>query len=95
MSPALVLSLIMAIFLGSLCHLIAGRRIWQWPLFVAASIIGFFGGFLAGVTWSAEWLRVGDVPLLVSVAGALVAMWLAWFFSGPRAAAATTPGSNG
>jgi hypothetical protein len=94
MSPALILSLIMAIFLGSLFHVVAGRRIWQWPLFVAASITGFFVGFLAGVTWHAEWLRVGDVPLLVSMLGALALTGLAWFFSAPHATS-RVPGSNG
>ena len=94
MSPALVLSLLMAIFLGSLFHVVAGRRIWQWPLFVVASTLGFFGGFLAAVAWGAEWLRVGDVPLLASIAGALGVTALAWFFSAPRAASEAA-GSNG
>ncbi len=86
MSPALVLSIVTAIFCGSLFHVVAGRRIWQWPLFVVTSLVGFFCGFLAGVTWGLEWLRVGDVPLLISVSGALAATGLAWFFSAPRAA---------
>ena len=79
----------MAIFAGSLFHVMAGRRIWQWPLFVVASMVGFFGGFLAALAWGAEWLRVGDVPLLISLVGACGMMGLAWFFSAPRAAAKT------
>lgn len=85
MSPALMLSLVVAIFCGSLFHAIAGRQIWQWPLFVATSIAGFFGGFLAGVVWNIEWLRVGDVPMLIAITGALATTALAWFFSAPRA----------
>ena len=77
----------MAVFLGSLFHVVAGRRIWQWPLFVVASTVGFLGGFLAALAWGAEWLRVGDVPLLASIIGALAMMGLVWFFSAPRASA--------
>ncbi len=89
MSPALVLSVLMAIFCGSLFHVLVGRRIWQWPLFVGTSIIGFFGGFLAGVTWNIEWLRIGDVPLFISVVGAVALTSLAWFFSAPTASTQT------
>lgn len=88
-----MLSLIMAIFCGSLFHAVAGRRLWQWPLFVGTSLVGFFAGFLAGVTWGFEWFRIGDVPLLISTAGALAATALAWFFTAPRAASQTS-GSN-
>lgn len=94
MSPALVLSLIMAVFLGSLFHVVLGRRIWQWPLFVATSMLGFFAGFLAGVAWNVDWLRVGDVPLFISTVGAAAATGLAWFFSAPRASSEAA-GSNG
>ena len=87
MSPALILSLVLAVFCGSLFHVVLGRRIWQWPLFVVASLLGVFGGFLAGVAWGFEWFRVGDVPLLTATAGALAATSLAWFFSAPAAAA--------
>lgn len=85
MSPALVLSIVTAVFCGSLFHVVVGRRMWQWPLFIATALIGFFGGFLAAVAWNAEWMRIGDVPLLVSLTGAFVMMGLAWFFSTPRA----------
>ena len=84
MSPALVLSITMAVFVGSLFHVVAGRRIWQWPLFLVASLLGYLGGFLAALAWGAEWLRIGDVPLLVSTLGALGMTSLAWFFSAPR-----------
>lgn len=85
MSPALILSLVLGLFCGSLFHVVLGRRVWQWPLFVVASLIGVFGGFLAGVGWGFEWLRVGDVPLLTATIGALAATSLAWFFSAPAA----------
>jgi hypothetical protein len=84
-SPALILSLTLAIFYGSLAHALIGRRIWQWPLFVATSLAGFFGGFLAGVAWGFEWLQVGEVPLLTSTLGAGGCIALAWFFSAPAA----------
>jgi hypothetical protein len=84
MSPALLLSIIMAVFCGSLFHVLLGHRLWQWPLFIGAAIVGFFGGFLAAVAWNAEWLRVGDVPMALSVIGALATMGLAWFFTSSR-----------
>ncbi|MEZ4570478.1 MAG: hypothetical protein R2849_09155 [Thermomicrobiales bacterium] len=87
MSPALVLSVVSAIFLGCIFHVVAGRRIWQWPLFVGMALLGFFGGFLASVTWNIEWMRVGDVPMLISALGALASTSLASFFSAPRASA--------
>ncbi len=94
MSPALILSLTLAIFYGSLAHAVVGRKIWQWPLFVATSLAGFFAGFLGGVVWGFEWLRVGEVPLLTSSLGAAGCIALAWFFSSP-AADASAPDSNG
>lgn len=93
MSPALILSLTLAIFYGSLAHALLGRRIWQWPLFLAASLAGFFIGFLAGVAWDLEWLRVGEVPTLTASLGAAACIALAWFFSAP-AAGTSTPRSN-
>lgn len=93
MSPALILSLTFAIFYGSLAHALFGRRLWQWPLFLVASLAGFFGGFLAGVAWGFEWLRVGEVPLLTATLGAAACIALAWFFSAPAAGPAA-PGSN-
>jgi hypothetical protein len=94
MSPALILSLTLAIFYGSVAHVVLGRRLWQWPLFLATSLAGFFGGFLAAVTWGFEWLRVGEVPLLTATLGAAACISLAWFFSAP-AAGPTAPDSNG
>ncbi|CAN5528384.1 hypothetical protein BH23CHL2_BH23CHL2_22740 [soil metagenome] len=91
MSPALILSMVLAVFCGSLFHVVLGRRIWQWPLFIGTSLLGVFGGFLAGVAWGFEWLLVGDVPMLTSVAGAVAATALAWFFSAPSA---TSPPAN-
>ncbi len=93
MSPATVLSLVLIIFYGSVAHMLLGRRIWQWPLFLAAAFVGYVGGFVAGVVWSIDLVRVGDVPLLAATFGAAGCIALAWFFSSPAAGSAT-PDSN-
>jgi hypothetical protein len=85
LAPAVILSLTLATFYASVFHVLAGRRLWQWPLFWASSLAGFMAGFAAGVGWHFEWLRVGDVPLLSATLGAAGVLALAWFFSAPAA----------
>lgn len=86
LSPALILSLTLATLYGCGFHALAGRRIWQWPLFWSASLVGFFAGFAGGVAFGLEWLRVGSVPLLAATLGAALLVGIAWFFSAPLAA---------
>jgi hypothetical protein len=85
LAPAVILSLTLATFYASVFHAVAGRKLWQWPLFWGSALAGFMGGFVAGVVWDLEWLRVGDVPLLSATVGAAAVLALAWFFSAPAA----------
>lgn len=85
MPPPILLSLTIATLYGCAWHAVFGRRIWQWPLFLGAAFVGFFGGYAAGVGLGIEWLRVGSVPLAAATAGAVLMLWLSWFFSAPTA----------
>jgi hypothetical protein len=81
--PSIVLSLVLATTYGCLFHVCFGRRLWQWPLFWAVAVLGFFGGYVLGVVLGVEWLRVGSVPVAAASAGALTLLALAWYFSAP------------
>jgi NO-binding membrane sensor protein with MHYT domain len=91
-SPPLLLGLTIATLYGCGCHALFGRRLWQWPLFWASALVGFFAGFAAGVGLGMEWVRLGSIPLLVSTIGALVGLWLCWFFTSPYAVSGTDSG---
>lgn len=91
--PPLILSLLIATIYGCGCHVLFGRRLWQWPLFWAASIVGFFAGFAVGVGMHAEWLRIGTVPLLAATVGSVAMLWLCWFFTTPYIDSRDSPGS--
>ena len=83
MSPALVLSLVLASIYGLLFHSLAGRRLWQLPCFWLSAVAGFTGGeILAGLT-GAELFRVGTVPLITATAGAFFGLLACWFFTSP------------
>jgi hypothetical protein len=81
--PSIVLSLVLATAYGCLFHVIFGRRLWQWPLFWAVAVLGFFGGYVLGVVLGVEWLRVGSVPVAAASAGALTLLALTLYFSAP------------
>jgi hypothetical protein len=81
----MLVSLVLATAYGCAFHVLVGRRLWQWPLFVGVATLGFFAGYAAGVALGVEWLRVGSVPLAAASTGALVCLLLAWYFSAPEA----------
>jgi hypothetical protein len=83
MPPSIALSLVLATAYGCVFHVVVGRRLWQWPLFVVVALAGFFAGYAAGVALGIEWLRVGSVPLLAASIGSLALLLLAWYFSAP------------
>lgn len=83
MSPPIVLSVLIAVLYGSICHLFFGRRLWQLPVYLLSALIGFFAGFALGAAFNVEWLRVGAVPLFASSMGAFVALFICWYFSTP------------
>jgi ribose/xylose/arabinose/galactoside ABC-type transport system permease subunit len=85
MPPSILFSLTLATCLGCGFHVVVGRRLWQWPLFWLVAVLGFFLGYVAGVASGFELARIGSVPIVASLAGALAALLLAWYFTHPYA----------
>ena len=85
MSPSIILSLAIATVYGCGFHAVFGRRLWQWPVFWLAAIVGFFLGYVLGVATGLELGRVGSVPLVAATLGAAVLLALAWYFTAPWA----------
>jgi hypothetical protein len=81
--PSLTFAIILAITLGLLFHSIFGRRAWQLPCFVFASVLGLLGGQVAGTLAGWDLLRLGNVPLATAVTGALISLCICWFFTAP------------
>ncbi|MCC6935117.1 MAG: hypothetical protein IT333_01275 [Thermomicrobiales bacterium] len=86
MSPSIILSLTIAVALGSTFHAILGRRLWQWPVYLFSAIAGFFLGYVGGVALNIELIPLGSIPLAASLAGAFLLLGLAWYFMAPSAA---------
>jgi uncharacterized membrane protein YeaQ/YmgE (transglycosylase-associated protein family) len=91
LSPPVLLGLTIATLYGCACHALFGRRLWQWPLFLVAGLIGFFCGYAAGVALGFEWIRIGSLPLVASTLGAALTLWLCWFFTSPYTLNDTAP----
>lgn len=85
MSPSIVLSLVIATAYGCGFHAVVGRRLWQWPIFWASAIAGFFAGYVLGVATGLEAGRIGSVPLVASTLGSAAVLALAWYFTAPWA----------
>jgi predicted permease len=83
MAPSILLSLIIASFYGCLCHALVGKRLWQWPVFWAGGLVGFFLGYAGGVLAGIEWLRLGSIPLAAATLGSAAVLAACWFFSTP------------
>jgi NhaP-type Na+/H+ or K+/H+ antiporter len=81
--PSLVFALILAVTLSLLFHSIFGRKLWQLPCFTVSAIFGLLAGHVIGtlVGWELVWL--GNVPLVAATTGALLALWICWFFTSP------------
>lgn len=84
MPPAILLGLVLATLYSSAFHVLFGRRLWQWPLFWVAAVIGFFGGYAVGILLGFEAWRVGVLPLAACTLGALLLLGITWFFSTER-----------
>ncbi len=84
MPPAILFGLVLATLYGCAFHVAFGRRFWQWPLFWAASVAGFFGGYAVGALLDVELWRVGVLPLFACTVGSAILLAIAWFFSAER-----------
>ena len=85
MTPSILLSLVIATVYGCGFHAVAGRRLWQWPVFWLSAIAGFFLGYVLGVASGLELGRIGSVPLAASTLGSAALLALAWYFTAPWA----------
>ncbi len=83
MSPGLLLALTLASIVGLLFHSLFGRRLWQFPVYWAAAIIGFLAGEIASGVVGGALLRIGTVPVAEGLAGALVALAIGWLLTTP------------
>lgn len=81
MSPSVFLSALIAGILGLLAHAVIGRRLWQLPVYLAAAVIGVFGGEIAAAVTGGGWLRYGNIPVGSAVLGGLGGLILAWLIT--------------
>ena len=77
LSPALLLSLVTALILAAVFHLLLGRTLRDLFLFIVASVVGFGLGQLAGWLTPMQWLVVGDVHMLEGILCALLTLFIA------------------
>jgi hypothetical protein len=77
LSPALVLSAILAAMYACAFHFWLGKSLQELILYLAASGLGFALGQIVGDRIGAEWLMVGQVHLLEATIGSIVLLLLA------------------
>lgn len=76
LSPALWLSVVLALVFGALFTFWRQGGWRQLPRDMAASLAGFGLGQLAGALLGVDWLRVGEVHLLWGTLGSAAALLL-------------------
>jgi uncharacterized membrane protein YeaQ/YmgE (transglycosylase-associated protein family) len=76
LSPALWLSILLAVVYSTLFTIWRGGGFKQWLFDLLAGLIGFGLGQLAGSLFRSTLVRVGDVHLLWGSLGAVIALWL-------------------
>ncbi|HVX29178.1 MAG TPA: hypothetical protein VHA53_01765 [Nitrolancea sp.] len=81
MPPSLILTLLLASICGLLFHSIFGRKLWQLPCFWLSAVIGFSAGEILATLAGVEFLRLGNIPVVPALAGALVGLLICWFFT--------------
>jgi len=77
LSPALLLSLVIALIYAALFHLWQGRTLRDLGVFALAAVVGFAAGQGVGRLTHLEWLAVGQVHM---VEGSLFS-WIALFIA--------------
>jgi hypothetical protein len=84
--PAVLFSLLLALFYGVLYHLIRDGGFWRLLLFCFLSIVGFTLGYLFGLWRGLVWLPLGTINLGVCTVGSFLILllgdWLTLFNSG-------------
>lgn len=83
LSAGLLLSVVVGSMVGLGWHALFGRRVWQLPLYWGGGVFGFWiGMILSGLSrWSLY--RLGTVPLIEGLVGALLCLGLLWLVTSP------------
>lgn len=79
--PAIIFSFFVAMLLGSLMHLWRGGTLVRLMLYLALSLIGFFGGHFAGNLLSIRFIMVGTINLGMGMLGSFVMLGLGYWLS--------------
>ena len=77
LSPALVLSTVLAAIYGCLFHFCLGKTLGELLLYLVASGLGFALGQIVGDRVGSRWLVIGQVHLLEATIGSLALLLLA------------------
>ena len=72
--PTLLLALLIALFYGSVYHLIRGGSFWRLLLYLGLSVFGFALGHLIGLWRSWILIPVGAINLGLSSIGSLLTL---------------------
>ncbi len=81
MAPSLLLSAILAAIVGLLAHTIAGKVLWQLPVYLVLTAVGVFAAEALAVVMGGGLLRYGSVPVGSAVLGGIVGAGLAWLLT--------------
>ena len=77
MSPALLLSVLIASIYGALFHLWRGRTFRELPLYLIASGLGFALGQLAGNLFGLDIFAIGPIHIIEASLGSWVMLFIA------------------
>jgi thiamine transporter ThiT len=77
MSPALLLSALIASIYGALFHLWRGRTFRELPLYLIASGLGFALGQLAGNLFGLDIFTIGPIHIIEASLGSWVTLFIA------------------
>ncbi len=83
MPPGFLLALTLASITGLLFHSLFGQRLWQLPAYWAIAVTGFLGGELVSGVMGAALVRIGTVPVIEGLTGALLALGIGWLLTTP------------
>jgi hypothetical protein len=76
-SPAIVLSLVIALIYATLFHLWRGRSLRDLRAYAVAAVVGFLIGQLVGMRTDLGWLDVGSVNTIEASAFSWLALFIA------------------
>ena len=75
-TPTLLFALLIALFYGSLYHLLRGGSFWRLVMYLVLSVIGFAIGHLVGLWRGWIFFPLGSLNLGVSTLGSLAILLL-------------------